>query len=178
VPAFQAELAARVVLASAYAAAHACPWRSSGRFAAERVIEASGPGTGEWPDGTGPNRRFRRREGRAGPSQGGPRSALHDVEGLEDRDVGAALEDRASLGERRRLVEGVGLQDRVPTGRRLRVAHRAASGDLLDGRGEGVAGVDNRLAELGEPAIPGLHDLGPLLVRLRHAAGRKAAGTW
>src|SRR3989304_4277971 len=56
---------------------------------------------------------------------------LHHREGLEDRDLGAALQDRAALRHTDRRVQGVGLDDRVAARHRARgtVAHRAVGGE-------------------------------------------------
>src|SRR5690242_4463390 len=100
-----------------------------------------------------------------------PRRSLHGLESLADLDARAALQDRALLREPHRGVE-IGRLDDAVTADRVRAA---TWGDLALGVDrarlpDGVATVDEILAELLHPLTPGRHDLGLLFLGLRHLA--------
>src|ERR1700730_7182622 len=95
---------------------------------------------------------------------------LHRLEGFVDRDLGSGLQDRASLGKINRLVERVGLKDRIAArGRADRpVMDRTVARDRL-GMVDWVAGVHHRRTELAEPRTPRIHHLLPLRVCRGHS---------
>src|SRR2546430_1901373 len=97
---------------------------------------------------------------------------LHHVEGFVDGDLRAALDHRASLRQLRGLVQRRRLDDAVARGpladRSLR--DRAIGFQLVHRSGERIAWVDDRRAQLREPAGPLLHDARLLRRRLGHAA--------
>jgi heme-degrading monooxygenase HmoA len=74
-----------------------------------------------------------------------PMQCLHHVEGFENRDLCAARQHRAGLGEFSRLVERPRLEDRVPARHPVRraIADRAAAGYSLCHGCEWIAGIDH-----------------------------------
>ncbi len=92
---------------------------------------------------------------------------LHYVEGFEDYNLCAALQNWAALGLRDCLVEGVCLDDRVATGHtQLRaITDCAIARDGFGLTGGGIAAIYERAPELTEPGRPRLHGscLFPLL---------------
>ena len=97
---------------------------------------------------------------------------LHHVEGFQDDNLRAAQQNRAALGLCNGLVERIGFDDRVTAGyTQLRaIAHAAVARDGFRLSGGGITAIDERAAELAEPARSGLHDGCLFLFSLRHPA--------
>src|SRR5260370_41220323 len=87
-------------------------------------------------------------------------SLLHHVEGFQDDNLCAALQNWAPLGLRDCLVERVSLDDRVATDyAQLRaITDGAIARDGFGLTGGGIAAIYERAPELTEPARKRLHD--------------------
>src|SRR5260370_3955538 len=113
--------------------------------------------------------------GRSRRRRGWSWSELHCGGDVVNGALAAWLQARAALGQLGRGVQRVRLEDRIAARRWVAgraVMHPSAVRNVLRVFAERVAGVDDLVAELAEPAAPRLHDLLPLRGRGPCAASR------